>query len=714
MLAQRVGGSMLLRHLSIRSKLLALLLLSGIVCIAATGWIADRSGTKSLRESIFNQLTTLRETKKSEIKRYFLHMERQFAAVAQAPDMTAAAEAFESGFAQMEGMTAPATDLETYYKDQFIPRIADLAGVEQEPQAYMPIDQNSLRLQTDYVARNSFPTDEKHKLVTAGTSTPYDDAHIRYHPFLLRMAEASNLSDIMLVDPQTGVVIYTVYKGTDFGSDLQEGPLALSGIARAFEAAVRSGGTVLEDYSPYAPSYFAPAAFIATPIMDQGRMAAVLVAEVSKDDIDDVMTAGHRWEETGLGKTGEVFLAGGDRTMRSGSRFRFENPEAYFAALTETGVSSAEIDRIKRFDSTILNQAVDSFAVNEALKGKSGTELVSDYRGAEVLASWAPLDVLGTRWAIVAKMDTTEAMMPIEAFRRRVIQVAAGAAALLTLFSLLAASVFTRPIREVLTGVNQLAAGDESTRIKVAGRDEFSDLGRAFNSMADEIAVRTEKIEQKTHEYDALLRNVYPEIVAERIRMGDEAIAETAKNVCIIVISIEGVSALTSSSAEDTIKRMNELIGDLDEAAQDAGIEKIRTVGETYLGACGLSTPRLDSARRALAFITQAAAVVERHGRQWSLPLSVKAGVALGDAEVGLVGRQRTVYEVWGTTMLTARRMVFNAAAGTVHVTKPVLEQLADPEDFAKASAVKIDDGRTIETWSRPIQHAAARLAAAK
>jgi class 3 adenylate cyclase len=609
-------------------------------------------------------------------------------------------------------MHTPSPELETFYKEQFAPKIAGLAGADHTLEIYLPKDPKSLQLQTEYIARNPNSIDDKYKLVRAGTNTAYDRAHALYHGFLLRMAEASNLSDITLVDPKTGFVLYTVYKGTEFGTNLRDGPLTQTGIARAFEGAIRSGGMVLEDYSPYAPSYFAPAAFVATPVVREGQTVAVLVAEISKDDIDAVMTANRHWAEAGLGKTGEVYLAGSDHTMRSGSRFRFEKPDAYFADLVRTGVSNEDINRIKRFDSAILNQPTNSEAVNGALKGESGTNIVNDYRGVEVLASWAPIDVLGSRWAIVAKMDTTEAMVPVVSFRQRVVQVAAAAAALLTLFSLLAASVFTRPIKEVLMGVNRLAAGDEDIRIKVTGHDEFSELGQAFNSMADEIAARTEKIELKTLEYETLLRNVYPDIVAERIKMGEQAIAEIVKNVCVIVISIDGINALVTNAAEDTITRVNELIIDFDEAALDTGVEKLRTVGETYVAACGLSIPRLDGAARALAFVSEAAAIVERHAGNWGLPLSIKAGIAIGDAEVGLIGRQRTVYEVWGTTMLTARRMVFDADAGMIHVTKPVMDQLPDPEGFEKGKSVEIKGAGSIATWKRTIQQVADRVGA--
>ncbi len=699
-----------MRQLSIRSKLLALLLFSGLLCIAATGLIADQNGTNSLKESVFHQLTTLRESKKSEVERYFSQVNRQFEAFAQSPDIVAASIALKNGFMEAPVTDTPSADIETFYKDQFIPKIADLVGVDQALQTYLPTDPRTIRFQTDYIAHNSNSIDEKYKLSGLNNGTAYDNAHEQYHNFIVDMAEASNLSDVALVDPQTGYVIYSVYKGTEFGANLRDSYLAHTGIARVFESAIRKNGVVFEDYSQFAPTYFAPAAFLATPIVKDGRMEAVLVAEISKDDVDAVMTSNHQWEQAGLGKSGEVFLAGPDHTMRSGSRFRFENPEAYFAALVKTGVSQNDIDRIKRFDTTVLNQPINARGVNEALQGVSGTDLITDYRGVETLANWSPVDVLGTRWAIVAKMDSAEALAPVNNFRQRIILVAAIAAALLTLFSLFAAGAFTHPIKEVLRGVNKLAEGDEKTRIAVKGHDEFSELGQAFNSMADEIEARTEKIELKTVEYETLLRNVYPDIVAERIKMGDETIAEVVKNVCVIVISIEGINALLSDAAEDTISRVNELVIDFDEAALDSGVEKLRTVGETYMAACGLSVPRLDGAARSLEFVSKVAAIVERHARSWNVSLAIKAGIALGDAEVGLIGRQRTVYEVWGTTMLTARRMVFDAESNMVHVTQTVLDQLPDAEGFEEGTKIELKDVGPISTWASII-HAPAEQA---
>ncbi|TIU25107.1 MAG: hypothetical protein E5W34_05535, partial [Mesorhizobium sp.] len=82
--------------------------------------------------------------------------------------------------------------------------------------------------------------------------------------------------------------------------------------------------------------------------------------------------------------------------------------------------------------------------------------------------------------------------------------------------------------------------------------------------MADEIATRSDKIAQKTGEYEALLRNVFPEIVAERIKMGEESVAEVVKNVAVTVIDIDGINVLVTDATQDTLKAVNELISDID------------------------------------------------------------------------------------------------------------------------------------------------------
>ncbi len=231
-------------------------------------------------------------------------------------------------------------------------------------------------------------------------------------------------------------------------------------------------------------------------------------------------------------------------------------------------------------------------------EGALRPQIVADYRGVSTLSSWGPVAVQGLHWIVVAQQDEAEALAPVDGLRHSILVVAALAAVILTAISVALASVFTRPIQAVLAGVNTLAAGDESVRIPVKGRDEFADLARAFNRHANEIAERSARIEQKTVEYEQLLqflsrphRRPHPQwrgrllrACAQRLRGGPHH---------------RGFRGLVRGGSGETLERVNAVVGDLDELCTAGGLEKIRTIGETYMAACGLSTPRLDAAQRA-------------------------------------------------------------------------------------------------------------------
>jgi methyl-accepting chemotaxis protein len=129
-------------------------------------------------------------------------------------------------------------------------------------------------------------------------------------------------------------------------------------------------------------------AFGAAPVRDsRGDVMGVLIFRLSFAHISDMMSA-----RPGLGKTGETYIVGEDKLMRSNSRF-VEGTTAY-------------------------QLRVDTDAVRDAMKGNSGVDIINDYRGVPVVSAYAPLDIEGFNWSILAEIDVEEAFMPINRLRR--------------------------------------------------------------------------------------------------------------------------------------------------------------------------------------------------------------------------------------------------------------------------------------------------------
>ena len=132
------------------------------------------------------------------------------------------------------------------------------------------------------------------------------------------------------------------------------------------------------------------------------------------------MTGNREWKEDGLGDSGETYLAGRDKLMRSVSRELLENPQQFEKDIVANGTSPEIAKREVETGDSILLQPVDTVAVNQALAGKSGVTTSPSYLGPEALNAYAPLKLPGLDWVIVAKIDKSEALAPVTSFARNI------------------------------------------------------------------------------------------------------------------------------------------------------------------------------------------------------------------------------------------------------------------------------------------------------
>ena len=160
----------------------------------------------------------------------------------------------------------------------------------------------------------------------------------------------------------------------DFATDIMHGPFNNTGIASVFSKVMNSQDRdciYLEDFSPYLPSYNAPASFIASAIYDGENKIGVLVFQLPIDRINQIMTDGYEWEKVGLGKTGETYIVGDDHLMRTQSRFLVEDPDNYIKTLKKKNISDEIIGLIKSLNSAIGLQPVKTEGTIAALNGET-------------------------------------------------------------------------------------------------------------------------------------------------------------------------------------------------------------------------------------------------------------------------------------------------------------------------------------------------------
>ena len=702
-------------QLSIRSKIILVLLLTGLACLAAGAVIGYRVGEAALTQSVEGRLTILRELKRRRVEVYVNNQLRFTTAVATSAETVEATKAFIAAFREMraEVQADPAASqadtvaLQTWYNKDLIPRLDKIAGGHTPLEGLIPADPVARRLQADYIARNPNPVGKKNLLLAAPGGSRYDAVHAHYHPMLKRMADTVGFYDINILDAATGDVVYTVVKETDFASNMYHGPYTQSGFARAVQRALdpRDGGkAVVEDYTAYIPSALAPQMFAAVPIVAEGQTIGVFVAQVDILTLNNLLTDNNGWRSTGQGETGETLLVGEDRLLRSQSRFLIENPDKFVAQVEADGLSASNANQIRALGTTILYMPERSQAVEQSFRNRTGLARYPDYRGVEVIAAYGPVEAGGLRWAIVAKQDVAEALAPATRLERDLLVAAAVAAIVLTFLALACAGLFMRPLRRVVAGMQRIAAGSAAGRIEVRGNDEFAELARGFNGMADAIEQRDKRLAEADQEKGELLRSIYPAGVAERLRSGAEITAETVPNITVVVAWADGLDTLSANRSAGEVRAMlNQLLDTLHSTAATHGVELLRSLGESYIGVCGLSSPRLDHATRTLAWARTASLAVQRLTDDWANNVSLRFGLASGEIDVLLMGRGHTAYDIWGRTLSVCRLIAVEAQRGCVRLSEGTYSLLTNVDGFEPCPPIVTVAFGAVNSWSRPV-----------
>ncbi len=327
--------------ITLNAKIITLFVIAGLLPFIITGVLSYEIASKSLHDQSFNQLVSVRDIKKKQIEEYFEKIRLDISALSEDPTICSAIKEMKRAFQEI--------------------------GAEKAHDLY--------------VTKNPFRKEKRIDFLSATDGSEYSSTHAMFHPYFKGLLEKRGYYDIFLIDSETGNIIYTAYKEPDFGSNLTNGPYTNTNLARLYKEVNNSEShnvVMLADFEPYAPSDFAPASFIAAPISDGFNKIGVLALQIPIDQINNVMMG-----RAGLGETGETYLVGSDKFMRSDSRFSNKR--------------------------TLLVNKIETEAVKDALANKSDCKIIKDYRGSEVLSAYAPLDIKDLKWSIIAEIDKKEA-----------------------------------------------------------------------------------------------------------------------------------------------------------------------------------------------------------------------------------------------------------------------------------------------------------------
>jgi class 3 adenylate cyclase len=674
---------------------MVMLLVSSLASLAVIGVVEYVSGRHTLMPIAAERMTQLREGQKRAIEMLFDDLSNSLAIYSRGFTADEAVQAFAAGFDQLaDAPPDPGQQhaLENFYTDKLIKPIQQTTGQKLDLAAVLPSSNAQRYLQLHYT------------IPAAGVSTPPEDAgdgsawsaaNVRFNQYFREITTRFEYRDAMLLDTH-GNVVYSVNKGPALGTNIQTGPYRASNLRGAYEKAMAADSVDfvwITDFQPFQAAGGMPIAWLVSPIGVAGKTNGVMALPLPIAKVNRIMTADQHWKAAGMGATAETYLAGPDGLMRSDSRLFLQEPEKYQRDAVAAGTPPDIVAKAMRWHGTTLVQPVETDAFHAAQGGQSGTVQGTGYLGDPELAAYAPVAIPNSdlRWSILATRDSEEAYARIEAFARTLVVTAAVMVFVLCVLAMLIAQRFVRPIRRLRAGAEEISAGHYDVSIPVTSHDEIGDLTAAFNEMSRNLEIKEGLLNEQREENDRLLLSLMPETVVQRYRDGEQTIAQEHQDVTVIFADIIGLDEISISlSGDELVGIVDELMRELDSAAESFGVEPIRTVHNGYLASCGLNVPRLDSVPRTIDFAVEMQRIIERFNSGKGYHLGIRAGVNTGNVISGLVGRSSVIYDMWGAAVNLAHQMHSGASESGIFVTSDVYEVMRDIRQFSNVGTVTV------------------------
>ncbi|WP_299017569.1 adenylate/guanylate cyclase domain-containing protein [uncultured Photobacterium sp.] len=414
------------------------------------------------------------------------------------------------------------------------------------------------------------------------------------------------------------------------------------------------------------PDTAAPTLTVSTPLLSsEGKLLGVLAAHIRLSVLAEIVN-----RKTGLGDSGEAYLIDAHNRFISADRLG-EDP---------------------------FPRGVHSSGIDAALKGERGAGLYDNYAGVPVIGSYRWLPDLGL--ALISEVKASVALAPANQLGSMLLMVGFMAVGVLSIGIYLITLRITRPILAVTDTTMKITAGDLSQQAPVLADDETGLLAEHFNHMIIRLKNTLDDLAEEQERSEHLLLNVLPAPIAERLKDGEETIADSFSEVTILFADLVNFTPMSARlSAPEVVGLLNEIFCEFDHLSERRGLEKIKTIGDAYMVGAGIPIPRDDHAEVIAEMALDMLDVIACFNLKHNKSLSLRIGINSGPVVAGVIGRKKFIYDIWGDAVNTASRMESQGLKGGIQITEATYQHLKDRYEFTDRGMIIIKGKGKMHTY---------------
>ena len=210
-----------------------------------------------------------------------------------------------------------------------------------------------------------------------------------------------------------------------------------------------------------------------------------------------------------------------------------------------------------------------------------------------------------------------------------------------------------------------------------------------ISSMSVLIDKSEESLMAEQKKSDDLLHNILPANIIRDLKESGKTIPKRHKNVTVLFTDFEGFTELvTSISAITLVNELNDIFGRFDQIMEETEVEKIETIGDAYMAACGLEKEMTDHAANCIRAAQMMLSYLENRNKSHEITWRMRVGIHSGTAVAGVVGKKKFAYDLFGDTINTASRIESAGEVGKINISSSTYELIKN--DFTCLSRGKI------------------------
>jgi adenylate cyclase len=208
-----------------------------------------------------------------------------------------------------------------------------------------------------------------------------------------------------------------------------------------------------------------------------------------------------------------------------------------------------------------------------------------------------------------------------------------------------------------------------------------------------------DRLQAEQEKSEKLLLNILPRHIADRMKAGETNIAEMYMDVTVLFADLVGFTGLAAHiPVPELLALLNEVFTTFDMLTAKHGLEKIKTIGDAYMAAGGLTPAQLDCGPAAAALALDMQQEIGRVNSHYSTSIRLRVGINEGPVIAGVIGYSKFSYDLWGDTVNVASRLESLGQPGCVQVSETVYERIKDAFD-CRRNDLTDKTGRVIPSY---------------